>query len=141
MLNLFMWLCILASELVIFKFMIINPIRGITDDLINNWSTAQSIILLIIQWIPVIALYLSSIQFVYTVWVGIFGYFFGVSNGVCYIRSWSDVIDSFIIQSKSNLPMVVEKFRETMLPNATSEKVATDGLDLEMGSAAQLHLR
>jgi hypothetical protein len=134
------WILVTATVLVVFKYMIIRNLRANTDQFLQSDYIAQKIIMITVTWVPVLTLYFASVQFIYTFWIGVIGWILGYVNGVTKIRTWSHVIDTFmtISDTNTNMPLIVEKFRETMLPNVNHESVLKDE---EVGTSSAIDRR
>jgi hypothetical protein len=72
-------------------------------------------------------------QFVYTIWIAIFGWVYGFLDNIYQVRTWSDIIGTFESASEKELPLIAQRFRVTMLPKRTSIK-PTKSSDVEKGN-------
>lgn len=124
--SIFIWILVLITEIALMKFLVINPIKDATEKFVDEFmnNPAKNIILLIIHWFPVVVLFLSSTQYVFNFWIGIFGYVYGIRDGLNKIITWPQVVAVFHIEGKlkgeTPLPPVVEMFHKTMMPESDS---------------------
>jgi ABC-type multidrug transport system permease subunit len=81
-----LWALVIITELVFLKYLILDPIKEATQSFLNKLDYIATPILLLLHWVPVAILYFSSVQFVFSLWVGLFGWFYGIVDGVATVR-------------------------------------------------------
>jgi len=114
----FLWFFTIITEVVILNYLIVVPIKAATEDFVSTWDPIKSPILLIIFWLPTVVLYFSSLQFIHTLWIGIFGFFYGITDRVHNTITWNAMIQLFQKVGSSTkvedkfvtVPLVVELF-------------------------------
>jgi len=116
------WFLSIVTEIVVMKFLVINGIRKYTLDWTQNLPISTSIPLLIFNWIPIIVLYLCSLQFIFTVWIGIFGFLYGLTDRVANVQHWRHVIQAFehsdikCTKTDMRLPRIAVEWHNNVMP-------------------------
>ncbi len=62
----------------------------------DGFDIPKDIVLVGLYWIPAVVLYFSSLQFVFALWLGIFGYVMGVKDGISAIQHWAHLQHLFL---------------------------------------------
>lgn len=111
-----LWFFVIITELVYLKYLILDPIKTATESFLQHPGYVSTPILLILHWLPVVILYFYSIQFVFSLWIGVFGWIYGLIDGVAKVRTWSDLQGTFD-ESLGQTPTVITAFHRTMMPH------------------------
>ncbi|PRP84007.1 callose synthase 7-like [Planoprotostelium fungivorum] len=126
------WFFTIVTEIVIVKFLIINGIRGYTRDWTQNLPLSTSVPLLVFNWIPIIVLYLCSLQFIFTIWIGIFGFVYGLIDRVANVQNWRHVISAFehsdikCQHSDGRLPLIAVEWSHKVMPKKKDKEESWD---------------
>eukprot|EP01117_Protostelium_nocturnum_P012632 TRINITY_DN464_c0_g1_i1.p1 TRINITY_DN464_c0_g1~~TRINITY_DN464_c0_g1_i1.p1 ORF type:complete len:1664 (+),score=604.92 TRINITY_DN464_c0_g1_i1:191-5182(+) len=138
-----LWVLIIISEVALMKGLILNPIRTATDEWIEDFDFASSLPYILINWIPVIFLYICSVQFIHTCWISFFGFFAGLIDGVSNCKSWGDLIYSFhpsgeFVKGDHGpipIPKIVFQWHEKVMPkpgkNQKKEKIGKEDQEVK----------
>jgi len=125
-----LWALVVISEVALMKGLILNPLRTATQSWIDDFEIASSLPYILINWIPVIFLYICSVQFIFSCWVAIFGFVMGMIDGVSNIKDWGGLIYAFhpsgvtIAGDYGNIPVpkIALAWDEHVMPEKPKDK-------------------